>query len=109
MPKPKSVLIGPHKYTVVYENEICANDDLCGFIKHEQTKIVIDDGMSTSYQKETLLHECLHGLFQLTGLRKAAVVNEGKEEIIVNAIAPALLDMLRRNKTLLTYLLENDG
>lgn len=50
-----------------------------------------------------LMHEMLHGVFEYTGN------NPDNEEHLITSIAPALVDVLRRNPEMTAFLLAPDG
>lgn len=53
-----------------------------------------------------MLHEVLHACLYQTCLREMEVWGKNHEEAIVVALAPILLDTLRRNPKLVAYLVE---
>jgi hypothetical protein len=58
--------------------------------------------------RETVLHEVIHCLLDLQSTGSGgdkALIPEEDEERFVRAFSPLLLDTLRRNKALTTYLL----
>jgi len=96
---PPTITIGPHTYSV----EVC--DDIPGALIGEtnsmQLTIRLHSDMPESVTAETLLHECLHGIWDLTPLRD---FDDSVEESVVAALAPPLLDLLRRNPKLVALL-----
>lgn len=53
----------------------------------------------------TLLHEVLHAVWSTVGLSHANLAEvEDREETVVAALEPLLLDVLRRNPKLVRYL-----
>lgn len=67
-----------------------------------QTIEVETEGIGFDKRRETLLHESLHALIAMTGLSKDAL--DDREENVVNRLAPALLQFIRDNPTLYSYL-----
>lgn len=57
-------------------------------------------GVSAHQQVDTFLHEALHALFYLGGLR----VHTRNEENLIAALAPQLLLFLRENPKVVAYL-----
>jgi hypothetical protein len=53
-------------------------------------------------QREILLHEILHALLATSGV--ASEMGEKREEGLVRALSPWLLDLLQRNPRLVSYL-----
>lgn len=100
MPAPKlptSVTIGAYTYDVGVRPTA---DE--GSIHHEAQTITISPNRGPDATADTLLHECMHGLFLQTGLRE--VVGEKQEERIIQAITPLLLQTLRDNPKLIDFL-----
>lgn len=95
---PAVVHVGPHVYEV---REAPDMDDL-GDISFENQEIRIRPVGGRSQQQDSLLHEVLHALTDLTGV--AYEIGGAEDEKLVRRLAPALLDVLRRNPALLRYL-----
>ena len=71
--------------------------DSNGYIDYNKTELLIRPGQSATRERETVMHEVLHAIWDLAGL---------SDENIVNRISPLLLDTLRRNPHLVDFLLE---
>lgn len=101
---PKTLRVGPYRVKVeVSEAEINAQSnllksDLAGMWVWKTSMIVLRPGLSDEATAECLLHEILHAVFTVAGIESE------DEERLVNAIAPTLLDTLRRNPKLVDYL-----
>lgn len=95
---PKTVQIGPYTVNV----EVVETADNGQFLLEDQ-RILISPAQKHDSTADTLLHEVLHGLFVTAGLRKH-VVSEKVEEQLISALTPQLLDTLRRNPKLVTFL-----
>lgn len=112
MKLPKSVKVGPAVYSVsADEKELLAacreeRSDLLGRTEHRQTRILLRPDQSPSCMRDTLLHECLHAVFEMTGI--ATEVGPDDEEKFVRRLTPAILDMLRSNAPLLACLVAAD-
>ena len=92
------VVVGPHTYSVEAGE---MTDGLIGDTDCITLTIRLRDGMPESVTAEVLLHECLHALWDGTPLRD---FDDAVEESVVSALAPPLLDLLRRNPKLLALL-----
>lgn len=102
---PRHVDVGPYRYKVVldraaidrksveFEHALDGKFDLVG-----QT-ITLSPELGFDGLRDTLLHELLHALLVTLEL------DGKKEERIVLALAPLLLDTLRRNPKLVRFLL----
>lgn len=99
MKPPATVAIGPHTYEVAVVDEL--GGDLIGDTDSTQLTIRLQAGMPDSVTAEVLLHELLHAVWDMTPLRD---FDDAVEESIVTALAPPLLDLLRRNPKLVALL-----
>lgn len=63
--------------------------------------VVIDPENAKSRLPETLLHEILHAIMNVTGLDSK--LEDGQEEDILRSISPILYDFLKRNKLRFDY------
>lgn len=107
MKPPRHVDIGPYRYRVVVDGAAIDRKSvefehaLDGkFDGHNQT-LTISPALGFDGVRDTLLHEILHGVLVPLEL------NETKEERVVLFLAPALLDLLRRNGDLVAFLLKD--
>jgi hypothetical protein len=107
---PKSIKIGPFTYKIHVDQARCdrasieQNQNQVGECDTETGTILISPKLGPLQQAETVLHEVLHALNDMTGISEQ--VTSDTEEIIVRALSPALLDCLRRNPALVRYLTE---
>lgn len=107
MRPPKKIRVGPYVYKVTCDrttmNARCRNEgtDLMGSSEHRTLTIDIDPDQAAGQQRDTVLHEVLHTISEMTGL---ALVWGKDDEDFVRRISPALLDVLRRNPKLVEFL-----
>lgn len=99
MPLPRSIRVGPFTWTVSYDPFLM---DAVGETKAEQLTIRLKPGHAPDYERDTLVHELIHACLVHSPLE----LDHDLEEKICLALAPALLDTLRRNPKLAAYLLE---
>lgn len=67
---PKNVSILYKKYDIEFEPNLHdENNDLYGQILHGQERIILNSASSIEQQKATLLHEAIHGLDELYGIK----------------------------------------
>ncbi len=108
MKPPDHVIVGPLNYALeVDENAINAASHeekagLLGCANHVRLQIIIRPGMAPDVEAEIVLHEVLHAINDVTGLKMRLDADD--EEDAVNSTAPLLLDVLRRNPELVAYL-----
>jgi|688.fasta_scaffold478306_2 hypothetical protein len=111
--KPKDVQVGPFTFTIKSDKASMDSArgrfeslDAIGFMSiHEQT-IFIDPELQGDINIDTLLHEILHAIFEVVGLKNH--FEEKEEEQIIAAMSPTLLDTLRRNVEVTDYILGRD-
>lgn len=98
---PKNIAIGPHAWTVTEDTTggLTGDQGCNGLTIRERQAIVISDDLEPSYQREVLLHEVIHACLSST-----MEFGTDEEERLVRALAPQLLDALRRNPDFLGYL-----
>jgi len=105
---PRSVQIGPHNYEVrgftpeelvnLYRNSKC--DVIFGDHCTSELLIRINLTLPHSQRAETLLHEIMHGIADVTDC------DFDDEESTIRALTPTLLDVLRRNPDVADFLLD---
>ena len=102
---PDRADIGPYTYMIEINDSVIMDceDDLCGFCDPLKQAIFLRSGLGETFEKETLLHELLHGMFDMIGLSHELGVDQ--EENIVRRLSPILLDFLMSNSHVLEYLL----
>jgi hypothetical protein len=108
-PPPRRVTVGPVRYKVRQDAEAVlaaqrseGNEALLGHCDAQRLIIVVDDALAAGAQREILLHELLHALTLALAMQDE--LGEKAEELIVARLAPALLDLLRRNPKLVRWL-----
>ncbi len=108
MKLPGKVHVGPHTYRVICDtaamNAECrdASEDLAGRCSHRTLTIHVDPDQARSQMRDTLLHEVLHAVANMTALDNEW--GDEQEEEVILRLAPALLDVLRRNPRLVEFL-----
>ena len=72
---------------------------------HGSTSLIeLRTDVPTTNLRDTLLHECLHGLLYVYGIKPAMGWSEDEEEKLVGLLTPVLLALLRDNKSLVEYI-----
>lgn len=103
---PRKLRIGPHTFIVKTDDEsvrVLRADPARGdCVPHDQV-IRVDPERPESGVAETLMHETLHGIWDVSGLRAAGCDDD--EEQIVTTFAPWLVLVLRDNPKLVKVLL----
>lgn len=108
MPRPRVIKIGLVRWTVEWSRDAIdrvmgLESDAAGICREEEALIAVDPMPRNPIgEREILLHEILHACVGASSLD----VPLEQEEPLVAAIAPRLLEALRQNRTLVTYLTE---
>lgn len=98
---PKRIQIGPLFYDVSSVQDITLDDEEgTGFIDTSLQIIKIKKGIHKEYERLVVCHEVFHGISDIYGVLFA------HEDI--DTMALALLELIRNNKTLVTYLQEKE-
>lgn len=114
MPKvrpPRSLTIGPFKITIDTSKKAQERVDrdsdgpLYGMWDGRQASILLSSRAADTIIKETLLHEMLHAIFELSGASSVHIKDSDTEEGIIRSATPMLLDTLKRNPRIVSYLL----
>ena len=108
---PSSVTVGPYRYSIQVDRARLADlnrrqdgshGHQVGETDHVTLEITMDPHLPLDLLKETLLHEVIHCIWSTVNLRQRKL----NEEDVIGSLVPTLLDTLRRNPTLVEYLLK---
>lgn len=106
MTLPAEVEIGPFTYEVSTDEDDI--DDLApsafGAIDPVQLLIALEPGQDIGQMRDSLLHEVLHGACFVASLDQDTDL-EILEDVI-RRVSPVLLDVIRRNPLLVSFLIE---
>lgn len=106
MTPPKNLRVGPYNYKVVTGRIVTGDMGLCDA---QACVIYIDNDKNEHFlvERDTVLHEVLHAILDVTGLASviATEVDDKFEEKMVRPLATALLQFLRDNPKFVHYLL----
>lgn len=96
---PALIQIGPYLYSV----ELVEFEDpsRLGDIRYGQERIRISRDSAPNQQRDSLLHEVIHGCFQVSGCSE-----QDWNEQATSVLTTVLLDTLRRNPALVDYLMD---
>jgi hypothetical protein len=107
---PRSVVVLGQRFKVYHikdlsldasHGEHSATLDVLGICDSDEQVIFIEQAQGKDKTAETFLHENLHAIIAMAGLREELADNE---EVIVKRLAPIMLDWLRRNPNVYTFL-----
>lgn len=105
MKLPRRLDVGPVRYAVTTDPlPVAKMGDQLGECNIDRATITIDPDQPADVLRESLMHEALHALTAFTGL--AGEISRDQEERLVNRLAPALLDTMRRNPKAVAYWME---
>jgi len=81
----------------------CGHLDILGLCDSDAQKIVLESLQGPDKLRETFLHEHLHAMVNLAGLRD--VLTEDKDEDVIKRLTPILLQFLRDNPAVYAFLI----
>ena len=105
---PRVLKIGPYDWAVVKYDESGPEFTTCGQTDFETQEIILWTSMlpNTSTVVGTVLHECLHVIFENEKLGKLKKNKSAREEQIVLGFEAGLISLLRDNPKLLRWMLK---
>lgn len=95
--RPAYIQVGPLRWTVVWEGH---EDGSYGSCDTYTLTINIRDDLAPDLERETVMHELLHAVYRTAGIDSTVM----REEQIVSALSPHLMDAMLRTPGLLSYL-----
>lgn len=110
---PEHIDVGPFRYTITADElsrhraQEASQTILLGQTDHNELTIVLSEKMPDGVARETLMHELLHVVNEVTGLRSKW--GNAKEERIVRRLSPVLLELLQRNPDAVNFLTSGDA
>lgn len=112
MKPPTHVRIGPYRYRVeladlgdMADPEDEREDNGFGEYAPEVETIRLNKNQRPDSLADTLLHEVLHAVLGYTGAQEMLkTFNDSAEEFVVSALTGELLNVLRRNPSLVSFL-----
>lgn len=96
--------LSPHWYDIFKEEGLATRAEACGLCGPDTQTIYIDAQLGETVEKETLLHEAMHGLWSQTELDKK--YTDKDEERVIFTLAPRILALLRENPEFTEWLTE---
>lgn len=104
MPPPNVIYVGPNDVPVKVKKRL-SDDSLRG--EFTDAGIHIDRKQSESGLRDTVLHEAMHAIIYLAGIKKALELDHDDEEKLVVTLTPWILALMRDNPALVEFLMEN--
>jgi hypothetical protein len=101
---PAFVQVGPFRYSIIIDQaaidraSVESKVTLNGHTDHSEQRMTIAPDLADDRLVEVLVHEVLHAITNLVGLDND--LDDGHEEAVVARLAPAVVDLLRRNPDL---------
>lgn len=103
MKPPSKVQVGAKSYAVTVDLAETTKQDAEGVCIARYERIYLAPDLAVGAARVTLLHELIHACFD-DHIVGGPFATEDVEELVCKALAPRMLDLLRRNPRLLTYL-----
>lgn len=103
MELPHEVQVGPYRMRVRLDRHLSEHTATEGRCWVSRQEILLHPDNGPDRQAVVLLHEVLHALWIATGLQYHISLDES--EPVIEALAPALVDTLRRNPDLVLALM----
>jgi hypothetical protein len=97
-----NVKIGNRSYEVLFEAPVRDNELIDGSIDYSRSQIKVSENISTDYQRETLLHEVLHGVVDDAKLYE--FFDEKILEKLITTVTPRLIQVLCDNAELVKFI-----
>lgn len=106
---PRRVYVHPHTYSLAIDRDgrLDELEDLNGLCDFDRQRIWVKTPQTPGMERDTVLHEVLHAVFDQLDVKRRMKEEVGKEfeEDVVYALAPRLLAVLKDNPGLVKYLL----
>jgi hypothetical protein len=99
---PAILRVGSATYTVRSKRL----EGLFGRTLHVKALIELHKGQAVTQQRDTLVHEALHAVFNQAALAQHGFWSDDVEETLASTLAPWLLGLIRDNPELIEYLQE---
>lgn len=106
---PARVVVGPVTYDIRCDSEAGKLNRADGNRAHTDSEfaiIRIDPDLAPDIVRTSLMHELFHAMADTTAVRKLPGLSNDDEEHIAHAYGMAMVDLLRRNKDLVYYLID---
>lgn len=104
--RPKRSKFMGQYFKIDYVDKVIDSDEpdkrLFGMLHDEESVILIRDGMDHEREREVLLHEVTHQLFNMSGIKWSG----DQEESVTSFLGAALLSHIRENKKFWSYIME---
>lgn len=106
MKPPKLIYVGPTNVDVKFKKNLSAAAYV-GEFDEGNTAILLRKEQSEASLRDSVIHEILHVIIYLAGIRQNLNLPHDEEEKLVVAISPWILALMRDNPTLVEFLMEN--
>lgn len=102
-PVPSKIKLGPYIYQIkmVKSLQDGKGTDLMGHCRSSEHLIELRTDLPPDRERTVLIHELMHAMWEMGALEE-----ETKEELAVLTLSPLLLGLMKENKTLMEYLLD---
>lgn len=104
---PKEVVVGPYRYGIDYDGDASYDYTYSGVCLNRSRRIKLDPRQSDTEIPQTFLHEVIHAMgsvYEIEEWRKHTLDDDGKTIDQINMMATALLQFIRINPDIVTWL-----
>lgn len=98
-PPVSTVLVRPHLFQVVYDEQFASVTNTAGACGQDEQKILLDPDLGESVELETLVHEGLHAAWYQTELDRA--YTDDQEEQVIWTLSPRIVSFIQDNPKLI--------
>ena len=104
MKPPAKVKVGHKWFRIVRDLDLAGAAGAVGVCGPDTQEVRYDGRLGAGTERETILHELLHGAWNMTTLDR--IYDADMEENILYSLSPLIVGLLRDNPPLVRYLLE---
>jgi len=98
--KIKFIKVGGINYAVEYIENLCdESGKLDGRIKHSETRMQIESGMSEQAKAQSILHEAVHALTTQSGRQDIS-----RKEDLIDSLAYGIYQIIHDNPDLINWI-----
>ena len=102
---PDIINIGPFPFELRPDAVACAAGNVNGSMMADSQVILLSPNNAKEAIQETLIHECLHAIWDKTylGIKYPDTDNDSEGELLIRTLAPYLLGLLKDNPELVKF------
>lgn len=104
---PRKAIVGPYTYDISFDQEASYDYSYLGVCLYRTRRLKLDPQQSDTELPQTFLHEILHALgnaYEIVEWDRHKTDSDGKVTDKIDLMASALLQFLRNNPDIVTWL-----